>query len=165
MRMPRSCASYLLVDDEDELTPQVSVLADPVGFGGLLQREGLRDWHGEFPLLEQPRRLAERLEGALPTAAQPDAVLVSVVVRDGDHVVGAAGDLDQVGQRAAPCGVKSQVDAVRSDLADASHEAFAVGGRGRAERAQKVVVVLAGCANDRRAAGPGELGRRHTYPT
>lgn len=78
--------------------------------------------------------MTERLVGPLPADGQPDTLVVSTIVCNGDDAVGAAGDLDEVRQCAVPGNVESQADVIGRDLADASHEAFAVGGWGRAER-------------------------------
>ena len=79
-------------------------------------------------------------------------------------VVRAARDLDQVHQRAASGGVQRPIDAVRGELPNTVDHALAVGGRLGAERAQELVIGLAGGADDARAAGTGELHGRRPHP-
>ena len=154
-----------LTDDQDELATHVSGLACALGLGRLVERERLLDRHPQPPRFVELGSLAERLPGTLVRpAGDAHAVLGGAGVGGRHDVVRAARDLDQVHERAASGGVQRPIDAVRGELTNTVDHALAVGGRLGAERAQELVIGLAGGADDARPAGPGELHGRAPHP-
>ena len=78
-------------------------------------------------------------------AGHAHAVLGGAEVGGRHDVVRAARDLDQVHQRAASGGVQRRpIDAIRGELTNTVDHALAGGGRFGAERAQELVIGLAG---------------------
>ena len=88
-----------------------------------------------------------------PSAAAPKSAIVATRARSPVRMMRSA-------DAALSGGVEGEVDAVGGQRADALHQAVAVGRRLGAERAQKLVVALAGRADDARAAGARQLNGR-----
>ena len=139
----------------------MALLADPVRLGNLGEGEGLRDREREAPGLDQLADLAKRVDRAAGVAAaEPHPVLPGAgEVGERDDVPGAAGELDELGQDAAPGDVERDVDAVGRERANPPGQALAVGDGLGPQRAQVVVIRRTGGADHARAARHGQLNR------
>jgi hypothetical protein len=119
----------VLADQQHELPAHVALLACPVRLGNLGEREGLRDREPEAPGLDQLADLAERADRAAGVpGAEPHPVLAgSADVGDRDHVPGAAGEVDELGEHPAPGDVERDVGAAGRERANPPGQALPVG--------------------------------------
>jgi hypothetical protein len=92
--------------EQHELAADVASLAEPVGLGNLVERERLCDGEREPPGLDQLADVLERVHRPLGVRVRAGAKahasrLGAGVIGDRDHVPGAAGEVDERGERAA----------------------------------------------------------------